>query len=249
MPVGWDTSKVTDSELHFYAATAWYARFTGGGEAPSPVAGGRARITRATRPTRPSTAHVGNCTDTLMSGTSCVPDVRRRVRAEGRDVVHRPCADTGATCEWQFTDRAELKATVDACLDAVPSGEMCCSSDRLCWHPDPAMRRCGAVGCVDMPDWDVSQVTDARELFAGRSSFYQDIRGWTFPQDADTTGMFAGADMWLSHLSRGDEVNATEGRRASGPAIHALRTSASSPSGASRAGSVGPGPRETILPV
>jgi len=63
----------------------------------------------------------------------------------------------------------------------------------------------------DMPDWDVSLVTDARELFAGRSSFYQDIRGWTFPQDADTTGMFAGADMWLSHLSRGDEVNATDG--------------------------------------
>ena len=73
------------------------------------------------------------------------------------------------------------------------------------------MRRCGAVGCVDMPDWDVSQVTEAHDLFAGRSSFYQDIRGWTFPQDADTTGMFAGADMWLSHLSRGDEVNATDG--------------------------------------
>ena len=82
---------------------------------------------------------------------------------------------------------------------------------QVCWHPDPAMRRCGAVGCVDMPDWDVSQVTEAHELFAGRSSFYQDIRGWTFPQDADTTGMFAGADMWLSHLSRGDEVNATDG--------------------------------------
>ena len=125
--------------------------------------------------------------------------------------MHRPCADKVATCEWPFTDGAELKATVDACLDAVPSGDRCCSSDRLCWHPDPAMRRCGAVGCVDMPDWDVSQVTDAHDLFAGRSSFYQDIRGWTFPQDADTTGMFAGADTWLSLASRDDTVNTKDG--------------------------------------
>ena len=31
MPVGWDTSKVTDSYRIFYSADAWYARFTGGG--------------------------------------------------------------------------------------------------------------------------------------------------------------------------------------------------------------------------
>ena len=116
-----------------------------------------------------------------------------------------------AMCVWQFTDGAELKATVDACLDAVPSGDRCCSSDRLCWHPDPAMRRCGAVGCVDMPDWDVSQVTDAHDLFAGRSSFLQGITGWTFADNADTTGMFSGADTWLSRISRDDTVNTTDG--------------------------------------
>ena len=32
-----------------------------------------------------------------------------------------------------------------------------------------------------MADWDVSQVTDAQKLFAGRSSFYQGITGWTGP--------------------------------------------------------------------
>ena len=116
-----------------------------------------------------------------------------------------------ATCEWPFTDGAELKATVDACLDAVPSGDRCCSSDRLCWHPDPAMRRCGAVGCVDMPDWDVSQVADAHDLFASRSSFLQGITGWTFADNADTTGMFSGADTWLSRASRDDTVNTTDG--------------------------------------
>ena len=58
-----------------------------------------------------------------------------------------------ATCGWQFTDGAELKAAVDACLDAVPSGKKCCSWDSV-WHFDPAMRRCGAVGCVDMPEWE-----------------------------------------------------------------------------------------------
>ena len=137
-----------------------------------------------------------------MSGTSCVPDVRPGYVLKGVTIVHRPCADRVAVCAGTFTDGAELKATVDACLDAVPSGDRCCSSDRLCWHPDPAMRRCGAVGCVDMPDWDVSQVTDAHDLFAGRSSFLQDITGWTFADNADTTGMFTGADTWLSRVSR-----------------------------------------------
>ena len=35
---------------------------------------------------------VGNCTDTLVSGDVLRPHVRPRVRAEGRDVVHRPGA-------------------------------------------------------------------------------------------------------------------------------------------------------------
>ena len=126
-----------------------------------------------------------SCTDRVLTEGSCVP--------------------------WTFTTRAELKAAVDACLDAVPSGDRCCSSDRLCWHPDPAMRRCGAVGCVDMPDWDVSQVTTAAGMFEGASSFYRNISGWTFADNADTTGMFTGADTWLSRASRDDTVNTTDG--------------------------------------
>ena len=213
MPVGWDTSKVTDSAHMFSSAAAWKARFTGGDDHTLPGSEWTRKDNACDASYPPVNGDVGTCTDTLVSGTSCVPDVQRRVRAEGRDVVHRPGADrsgrvrpgrslpTAPSSRPPWT-RAWMLCRLGSCA-APRTG---CAGT-----PDPAMRRCGAVGCVDMADWDVSQVADAHELFAGRSSFYQDIRGWTFPQDADTTGMFAGADMWLSHLSRGDEVNATDG--------------------------------------
>ena len=64
-----------------------------------------------------------------MSGTSCVPECDAGYVLRGVTSCTNRVLTQEATCEWQFTDRAELKATVDACLDAVPSGEMCCSSD------------------------------------------------------------------------------------------------------------------------
>ena len=73
------------------------------------------------------------------------------------------------------------------------------------------MRRCGAVGCVDMPDWDVSQVTDAHDLFSRQIELSAGHHGWTFADNADTTGMFTGADTWLSRASRDDTVNTTDG--------------------------------------
>ena len=85
----------------------------------------------------PVNGAVGNCTDTLMSGTSCVPTCDAGYVLEGVT----SCTDrvlTEAVCTLDVTTRAELKATVDACwMRAV--GARCCSSDRLCWHPDPAM--------------------------------------------------------------------------------------------------------------
>ena len=70
-----------------------------------------------------------------------------------------------------------LKLAVDACLDAVPSGEKCCSTDPGC--DDPATARCRGAGCVDLPDWDVSRVTDMTELFEDRTEFNQDISRWS----------------------------------------------------------------------
>ena len=56
MPVGWDTSKVTDSYEYFILQTHGMPGSRAATTTPSPIAGGRARTTRATRPFRPSTA-------------------------------------------------------------------------------------------------------------------------------------------------------------------------------------------------
>ena len=82
---------------------------------------------------------------------------------------------------------------------------------QVCWHPDPAMRRCGAVGCVDMPDWDVSQVDRRARSVRRQIELSAGHHGWTFADNADTTGMFTGADTWLSRASRDDTVNTTDG--------------------------------------
>ena len=80
----------------------------------------------------PVNGAVGNCTDTLVSGTSCVPECNAGYVLRGVTSCTDRVLTEVARCEWQFTDGAELKATVDACLDAVPSGEKCCSSDPEC---------------------------------------------------------------------------------------------------------------------
>ena len=142
----------------FYSAAAWYARFEGGGDDTLPSRWWTRKDNACDASLPPVNGAVGNCTDTLVSGTSCVPECNTGYVLRGVTSCTNRVLTEVAVCDWQFTDGAELKATVDACLDAVPSGDRCCSSDQVCWHPDPAMRRCGAVGCVDMPDWDVSQV-------------------------------------------------------------------------------------------
>ena len=83
----------------------------------------------------PVNGAVGNCTDTLVSGTSCVPECDAGYVLKGVTSCTDRVLTEVATCEWQFTDGAELKATVDACLDAVPSGDRCCSSDRCAGIP------------------------------------------------------------------------------------------------------------------
>ena len=62
----------------FMSATAWKARFTGGDDNTLPS--GWTRIDNACDASYPPVnGAVGTCTDTLVSGASCVPDVRRRV--------------------------------------------------------------------------------------------------------------------------------------------------------------------------
>ena len=67
-----------------------------------------------------------------------------------------------------FADRTALKAAVDSCITLDPTGVACCNHGA----------DCGAAGPVEMPDWDVSQVTSMSELFYDKGSFNADISRW-----------------------------------------------------------------------
>ena len=84
--------------------------------------------------------------------------------------------DTGCA----FPDRAALKAAVDNCLAVDPTGVACCSHGA----------DCGAAGPVEMPDWDVSQVTSMSELFYNKGSFNADISRWDTSSVTNMYGMF-----------------------------------------------------------
>ena len=130
--------------------------------------------------TAPTNGGLGNCTDSLEIGSTCQPTCDtgytlfgERSCVDGTTVDAADCLLPGQPAANPTT----LKLAVDACLDAVPSGEKCCSTDPGC--DDPATARCRGAGCVDLPDWDVSRVTDMTELFEDRTEFNQDISRWS----------------------------------------------------------------------
>ena len=75
-------------------------------------------------------------------------------------------------------------------------------------------------------------------MFEGAASFYRDISGWTLADNANTTGMFTGADTWLSRVSRADGSDTTDGPPSRLGRIRPLlgRTSACCRAGALHAG-------------
>jgi hypothetical protein len=109
-----------------------------------------------------------------------------------------------------FFSKVSLKSAVDNCIaatvnpdltlypscvaPAVPSGSgrFCCS-------------RCGADclngGATDMPGWDVSRVASFEGLFQDKTSFDEDVTGWSVPADADTSNMFLGATTFLAKFA------------------------------------------------
>ena len=117
---------------------------------------------------------------------------------------------SGTYLPFSNFSKVSLKSAVDNCIaatvnpdltlypscvaPAVPpgSGRFCCS-------------RCGADclngGATDMPGWDVSRVTSFEGLFQDKTSFDEDITGWTVPVDADTSNMFLGATAFLAKFA------------------------------------------------
>ena len=211
MPVGWDTSKVTASGSMFTSADTWTARFTGGGTSTLPGSEWTRIEDACDASYPPLNGDVGNCTDTLMSGTSCVPTCGPYYVLEGVTSCTDRVLTEVAVCTLDVTTRAELKAAVDACV-----GDRLCELTMPHWDvsrvTDMSFLFQGKTQFnVNIGQWEMSQVTTAAGMFQGASSFYRDISGWTFADNADTTGMFSGADTWLSRISRDDTVNTKDG--------------------------------------
>ena len=166
----WNTSKVTDMRYMFKEAAAFYQDITGWTTTSLTTStgmftGATAWLDRVQRGDGTGTSTDGPISEWVhkpclaneraLSGW-CVPCGGGGIRPAGDD------PSSGDTM-CAFPDTAALKDAVTACLSAVPSGEACCSTDANC--ADPSSARCGSAGCVDMPEWDVSLVTDMEGLF------------------------------------------------------------------------------------
>merc|ERR1712159_456276 len=68
-----------------------------------------------------------------------------------------------------FLNRDDLKAAVDSCLAASPSGACDC---------DSTIVDCGRALYVALTDWNTSLVTDMSDLFQDKADFNGDISGW-----------------------------------------------------------------------
>ena len=158
----------------------------------------------------PVNGAVGNCTDTLVSGTSCVPTCDPGYVLEGVT----SCTDrvlTEAVCTLDVTTRAELKAAVDACV-----GDRLCEGTMPHWDvsrvTDMSFLFQGKSQFnVDISQWEMSQVTDAQGMFHGASSFLPDIRAWTFADGREHDGDVHGRRHVARAFSRGDGLDTTDG--------------------------------------
>ena len=59
----------------------------------------------------------------------------------------------------------------------------------------------------DISDWDVSKVTNMRDLFKGAKGFNEDLSNWDTSSVTDMGGMFHGASSFNTDLSRWDTSN------------------------------------------
>jgi len=131
--------------IYFLLQTHGMPGSTGGNDHTLPDRGWTRKDNACDASLPPLNGDVGNCTDTLVSGTSCVPACDPYYVLEGVTSCTDRVLTQQATCvPWRFTDGAELKATVDACLDAVPSGRVVLLLGQAVLAPRPgdeAMRR------------------------------------------------------------------------------------------------------------
>ena len=198
----WNTSQVTDMRYMFKEAAAFYQDITGWSDASLTTemfAGATAWLDRIQRRDGTGTSgpisewvHKPCLVNERVQSGWCVPCGGMFSNAAGDD----PAAGVDTACDG---DSQGLKDAVNACLSAVPSGEACCSTDTNC--ADPSSARCGSAGCVDMPEWDVSLVTDMSELFKDKADFNVDISAWDTSQVTDMGLMFGNAFAFNQDIS------------------------------------------------
>ena len=115
---------------------------------------------------------------------------------------------------YPFQTKEELLGDILECLTAVPSGRGCCAAGH-----------CSNAGNVEMPDWDVSRITDMRDLFfAGDSlstthgenggvafdEFNVDISRWDVSSVVNMYYMFRGAAAFNQPLDAWDVSSVTD---------------------------------------
>ena len=115
---------------------------------------------------------------------------------------------------FRYQTKQQLVDDVKECLTAVPSGQGCCAAGH-----------CSHVGYVEMPDWDVSLITDMSGLFwAGDASspthgvnggvafdqFDVDISGWNVASVTTMANMFKGAASFDQSLAGWDVSSVTD---------------------------------------
>ena len=94
-----------------------------------------------------------------------------------------------------FADRTALKAEVDACLDAEPTGARC---GMEAWDVSSVtsmhfMFSGAAAFNQPIGGWDVSSVTNMGALFENAAAFNQPIGGWDMSSVTSMSYMFSGA--------------------------------------------------------
>ena len=234
----------------FYSADAWNARFTGGSDDTLPGRGWTRKDNACDASLPPVNGAVGNCTDTLVSGTSCVPDVRRRVRAGGRDVVHRPGADRGCVYPGRHHQgRAQggggrvRRRSARARDHAASCGQVVAAV-----RPDMSFAVCQGMSQfkrADISQWEMSQVT-TRGYVRGRLQLLPDISGGPSPTTPTRRGCSRAPTPGSRVLSRTTGSTRRMVHRALGSSTRAWRTNASRTECARPAPAAGPEPPEMI---
>ncbi len=129
-------------------------------------------------------------------------EARAKAAAEARAKAEAEAAAKAAAAAKPkpFADYPALKSAVDNCLAAVPSGLDCCKPK----SEGGGGADCGAGGHAAIGDWDVSQVTNMKGLFGGKSSFNQPIGDWDTSQVTNMKAAFFKAAAFNQPIGKWD---------------------------------------------